>query len=389
MTAEIIKYVLTASLAGVLIVVAVALSLRLYEPIPVPGGPNRSAPNDVEPMPGYQPPEKREAPAPRAKSVLKSALAGAWYPGDSDALKRELKGYFEGVQTEPRDNAIAVILPHAGYRYSGKTACAGLKTINKRYERVIVIGPSHSARMENVLSVPRMTHYQTPLGETPLDVEFIDRLLKYPVFQNVPHAHQREHSVQIELPLLQFRDPNFQLVPIVAGNCSPESVKRAADILTSMIDEKTFVVASSDFVHYGAGYGYVPFRENIPEQIKKLDMGAFELVEALDAPGFLEYRETTGATICGYIPIALLLSMLDESSNAELVEYTTSGQMEGDYSRSVSYLSVVFTGSWRKGSPIEPPADEAELGDDEKEHLIDLARKAIGYALEYPNLALR
>ncbi|MHC4742395.1 MAG: AmmeMemoRadiSam system protein B [Planctomycetota bacterium] len=383
MKSEIKKYILTASLACVLIIIAVSLLQRIYEPVPLPVEPNRSARGDVGLRPDYQPPDKRELPARRPKSVLKSALAGSWYSANPEVLKRELNGYFETAEAEPRDNAIAVILPHAGYRYSGKTACAGLKTINKKYKRVIVIGPSHSARMENVFSVPLATHYQTPLGETALDVEFIDRLLRYPVFQNVPHAHQREHSVQIELPLLQFRDPNFQFVPIVAGSCSPETIKKAADILTSMIDEQTLVAASSDFVHYGASYGYVPFRENIAEQIKKLDMGAFALIEALDARGFLQYRERTGATICGSIPIALLLSMLDESSKAELVEYTTSGQMEGDYSRSVSYLSVVFSGSWRKSPLMEPPPAEEELGDEEKEHLVDLARKTIGYALEH------
>lgn len=368
------KHILTASVGSAVIIATVALFNRFYKPVPAPG--------HVELTFEKGTPGEREGSVPRPKSVLESALAGSWYSSNPEVLRGELKGYFEGAQTEPRDKAIAVILPHAGYRYSGKTACAGLKTINKQYDRVIVIGPSHSVQMENVLSVPRMTHYKTPLGETPLDVEFIERLLEYPVFQNVPHAHQREHSVQIELPLLQFRDPDFQLVPIVAGSCSLEAVKRAAGILTSMIDEKTLVVASSDFVHYGASYGYVPFTEKIAEQIRKLDMGAFELIEALDAPGFLKYRERTGATICGYIPIALVLSMMGESSNAELVEYTTSGQMEGDYSRSVSYLSVVFTGSWRKGPVIEPPADD-ELGDEDKKHLIDLARKTIGYALEH------
>jgi AmmeMemoRadiSam system protein A len=127
----------------------------------------------------------------------------------------------------------------------------------------------------------------------------------------------------------------------------------------------------------------VPFTENIPEQLKKLDTGALKLIEALDAPGFLEYRERTGATICGYVPIAVLLSMLDKSDKAELIDYTTSGQLEGDYSRSVSYLSIVFSGAWRKGSSMEPPARDAGLTDSDREKLIDLARKTIGYALEH------
>jgi len=382
MTGRIKKHIVTAVIAGIVVIAGVGLGLYFYGFGRPAAEPNQPAPSQAErraeiPLPG----EKEEL-AERPKSVLQSALAGSWYPADPEVLKKMLKEFFNSAQVSPRSDVIALILPHAGYSYSGRTACAAIKTIARHYERIIVIGPSHSVRMEDIFSVPRMTHYETPLGQIPLDVEFIDRLLEYPEFQNVPNAHQREHSVQIELPLLQFVDSGFKLVPIVAGSCSLETVERAAAILKSMVDEDTLVVASSDFVHYGASYGYVPFTENIPEQIKKLDTGALKLIEALDAAGFLEYREKTGATICGYIPIAVLLSMLDESAKAELIDYTTSGQLEGDYSRSVSYLSIVFSGAWRKGSSMEPPARDAELTDSDREKLIDLARKTIGYALD-------
>ncbi len=383
MAERIKKQIVIAALAVMAVIAGVGFGLYLYGFGPSPADPNQPASSDAQHRTESPSPGKKEALPKRPKSVLQSTLAGSWYPADPQALKKLLKECFDTARVSPRNDAIALILPHAGYSYSGKTACAAVKTIARHYERIIIIGPSHSVRMENVLSVPRVTHYETPLGRIPLDVEFIERLLQYPVFQNVPQAHRSEHSVQIELPLLQFRNSDFKLVPIVAGSCSLETIKRAAAILKSMVDEQTLVVASSDFVHYGAGYGYVPFTENIAEQIKKLDTGALKLIEALDAPGFLEYREKTGATICGYVPIALLLSMLDESAKAEMIDYTTSGQLEGDYSRSVSYLSIVFSGAWRKGSPIEPPAHDAELTDSDKEHLIALARKAIGYAFEH------
>jgi AmmeMemoRadiSam system protein B/AmmeMemoRadiSam system protein A len=317
------------------------------------------------------------------KSVLRSAIAGSWYPNDSEALKKQFNEFLEKSDVIPRKDLIALILPHAGYAYSGKTACAGLKTIARGYKRIIVIGPSHRVRMEEVFSVPRVTHYETPLGQTPLDVEFINKLLEYPVFQNVPRTHEHEHSVQIEVPLLQLKDSGFKLVPIVAGGCSLETIKRAGAILKSMIDEQTLLVASSDFVHYGASYKYVPFTKNIPEQIKKLDMDAFEFIKALDAKGFLEYRQKTGATICGYVPVALLVSMLDKSTKAELIEYATSGEYEGDYSRSVSYLSIAFTGQWKKDASIKPPTGEVKLTNNDKQHLLNLARKTIGYGLEH------
>ncbi len=325
---------------------------------------------------------KKEEPAEPAKVVLRSALAGRWYPANAETLSKQIDGLFQTAQAEPISNVIALILPHAGYRFSGQTAASGLKTTEKEYKRVVIIGPSHGVLMEEILSVPRVTRYQTPLGQTPLDVEFINRLLEYSVFQNIPQAHMREHSVQIELPLLQHSRKNFKLVPIVAGSCSLKTIEKAGTILKSMVDEDTLVIASSDFTHYGRPHGYVPFTENIPEKIKKLDMGAYEHIARMDSKGFLEYKRRTRATICGYIPIAILLSMLDRNVEARLVKYTTSGEMTGDFTNSVSYLSVAFSGEWQNCPKIEPEHRKAGLTEQDKKQLLILARKTIVDFLE-------
>ncbi|HUT29216.1 MAG TPA: AmmeMemoRadiSam system protein B [Sedimentisphaerales bacterium] len=315
-------------------------------------------------------------PAP-AEKVLRSSLAGSWYLADANALTKQIDGFFQKADVKPKPNVIALILPHAGYQYSGQTAAFGLKTIDKKYKRIVVIGPSHRAPMEDMLSVPRVTHYQTPLGTVPLDVEFIDELLKFPMFQNLPYAHQSEHSVQIELPLLQHCQKDFKFVPIVAGHCLLPTVKKAAAILASLIDNETLVVASSDFVHYGPNYGYVPFTENIPAQIRKLDMGAYEHIAGRDAEGLLEYRSRTGATICGCVPVAVLLAMLDKNAEAHLVKYATSGELTGSFTNSVSYLSVVFTGAWQNTPVVKPQQNKAKLTEEEKKQLLTLARKTI------------
>ena len=325
---------------------------------------------------------KEEEPAKLAKSVLRSTLAGSWYPASAETLSKQIEGFFEKAEVEPINNVIALILPHAGYQFSGQTAAFALKTTGKQYKRVVVIGPSHRVPMEEVLSVPRATHYETPLGQIPLDVEFVNKLLKYSMFQNVPQANEYEHSVQIEVPLLQYRQRDFKLVPIVAGDCSFETISKAGAILRSLVDEETLVVASSDFVHYGRNYGYVPFTENIPEQIRKLDMGVYEHIKALDCKGFLEYRRKTGATICGYIPIAILLSMLDKSAEAELIKYTTSGELTGDSTNSVSYLSVAFSGRWGNSSEIELEASVHELTKEDKKQLLVSARKSLVHFLQ-------
>jgi len=326
---------------------------------------------------------KKEEPTELPKVVLRSSLAGTWYSDDAEALREQIESFFQKAQVKPINDVIALILPHAGYQYSGQTAVCGLKTTNKKYERVIIIGPSHRIPMEDILSVPRVTHYETPLGQIPLDVEFINKLLKYSIFQNVPQAHQYEHSVQIELPLLQYGQKDFKLVPIVAGSCSLQTIDKAGNILRSLIDAETMIIISSDFVHFGSNYGYAPFKENIPEQIKELDMGAYKYIAGLDAKGFLEYKYNTGATICGYVPIAILLSMLNEPAKAELIKYATSGELTNDFTNSVSYLSIAFSGSWQNNPEIKPQANnpELELTEDDKKQLLALARKTIVSAL--------
>jgi AmmeMemoRadiSam system protein B/AmmeMemoRadiSam system protein A len=325
--------------------------------------------------------QREGATEPVAKTVLPSMLAGRWYAADANALREQIKGFFEKAEVQPKDDVIALILPHAGYSFSGQIAAYGAKVAGRQYKRIVVIGPSHSTRME-VLSVPCVTHYQTLLGQVPLDVEFIEKLLKYPIFQNVPVAHKYEHSVQIELPLFQYCQKDFKFVPIVAGQCPPEMIAKAAAIIKGLIDADTLVVASSDFVHYGQSYGYVPFKENIPERIKEIDMGAFEYIARLDSDGFLEYRRKKGATICGYVPIAILLRMMDDTVKAELLKYTTFGELTGDYSRSVSYLSAAFYGQWANCSEVEPETHNAELTEQDKKQLLILARRTIDHVLQ-------
>ncbi|MHC4475778.1 MAG: AmmeMemoRadiSam system protein B [Planctomycetota bacterium] len=326
---------------------------------------------------------KKETSQMKGKSVLRSILSDrGWYSADPETLRKQLDGFFQAADIEPRDNVIALILPHAGYRFSGQTAALALKATNKQYKRVVVIGPGHGARMEDMLSVPRVTNYETPLGQVALDVELIDKLLRFPLFQNVPYAHTNEHSVQIEVPLLQYRQKDFKLVPIVAGRCSPATVKEAGEILKSMIDSETLVVASSDFVHYGRRFDYLPFTEDVPAQIKKVDMGAYQYIEKLDAEGLLKYKQRTGATICGCIPVAILLSMVETPTRAELIKYTTSGDLTGDFNNSVSYLSAAFCGSWQKPSEIEPSEGDAKLTEEDKRGLLALARRTIDFAFQ-------
>jgi AmmeMemoRadiSam system protein B/AmmeMemoRadiSam system protein A len=315
-----------------------------------------------------------------ARTDLRSSLAGTWYPAGEDALKAQIQRCFDKAGKEQSQDVIALIQPHAGYAFSGPTAAKGLALIGRPYTRIFVIGPSHHVPLRDALVVPRARSFQTPLGQIPIDEAIVDRLLKQPLFRDMPAAFDGENSVEIQLPLLQFHQAaygGFRLVPILAGQCSPEAISQAAAVLRTCVDPNTLVVASSDFTHYGPNYDYVPFKDNVAQGLKDLDMGAYAPIAAKDAKAFLDYQRKTGDTICGYIPIAILLCMLDPSAKVQLVDYTTSGKVTSDYTNSVSYLSVAFTGTWSARPDTAAPAAQGSLSDVDKKQLLALARKTI------------
>ncbi len=329
--------------------------------------------------------EAVEKPAAPAPCVAASTLAGKWYPKEPEALKEQIDGFLAKTPDETYPDVIALILPHAGYAYSGQTAAYGVKQIaGKSYARVVVMGPSHHAALTNQAGVPDATAYETPLGEIPLDVEFIVALKQHPEFISEPAACRGEHSVQIELPLLQRTLGAFKLVPVIVGELNAKTSQAMAETLAGLIDERTLVIASSDFTHYGANYGYTPFTENIPENITALDMGAFAFIEKKDPAGFQSYVEEKEATICGRNPIGVLLEMLPADASVHLLHYSKSGELTNDYTLSVSYVSAAATGKWsKKGGDSVEPHDTPALTEDEKRSLLELARKTIDWAFTH------
>lgn len=319
------------------------------------------------------------------KSVQQSSLAGTWYTDNAEDLKSQIRSFLDGALTPSRDDIIAMILPHAGYVYSGKTTAKAIKALSKSYKRVITLGPTHKVAMPNVLSIPHVSHYQTPLGEVPLDTQATETLLAYnSVFQTIPSAHRSEHSVQIQLPWLQMHLESFEFLPIVVGQCDSDAMIQAARLLKSVVDETTLVIVSTDFTHYGARFDYVPFIEQIPEQLEALDMGAFDAIKTLDADSFLAYQEKTGATICGRNAIAILMHMLAPDTEPHLVEYTTSGAMVDDYTHCVSYVSALFTGQWHR-EPVTQQTSHKKSGlsEQDQQALLCLARATIKYYLAH------
>jgi AmmeMemoRadiSam system protein B/AmmeMemoRadiSam system protein A len=281
--------------------------------------------------------------------VRAAAVAGSWYPGNAQALGKQIDKLLAEAspQLPPSEGAIrALITPHAGYRFSGAGAAAGYKLIKgQNLQRVIVLGPAHRGRFDG-LSIADATHYETPLGRIPLDLEAIVQLRQNPLVVADANAHQREHSIEMQLPLLQrVLAPGWTLLPILVGQMDAKDYANAAKLLRPYADDNTLIVVSGDFTHYGPGYRYVPFPpgDTVKDRLKRLDMGAYEKIVAHDAVGFMAYREMTGITACAFGPVMVLLHLLPDSATTTLVKYYTSGDVIGDYRQAVSYLTVAIT----------------------------------------------
>ena len=316
-------------------------------------------------------------------SIFTSRLAGSWYPAGKQELADEIDGYLSKVPDERLEEVCAVILPHAGYRWSGPTGAYAVHQIQRRsFERVLVIGPSHRVPIKNVASVPDFTHYATPLGRVPLDRKFIAELRKHSEFQNIPSAHEDEHSVQIELPLLQRALDGFQFVPIVVGELDRPTMREMGRILRGLIDSQTLVVASSDFTHYGADFAYLPFTDDVPNKLKELDAGALDKLCGKDLDGLFDYIEKTGATICGRYAIGVLLSMLPADAQVHQLHYDTSGRMLGDFSSSVSYCALAVSGKWSEVDRVAPAVEPELLTAADRARLLRLARGSLTHVLK-------
>ena len=275
--------------------------------------------------------------------VRSSPLAGSWYPADPEELRKMLINYLEKAKIPKiKGRILALISPHAGYIYSGQAAAHGFKTLmEKDIHRVIIIGPSHYAGFPGIC-VSSYDHYQTPLGKVPVEKRVGEKLSHHNLFVFKPEIEAREHSLEMEIPFLQIALKDFKIVPLIVGSIKEKDYIEVANLLRPFISDKTLIVVSSDFTHYGRRFGYLPFTENIKDNLKRLDLKAVDYIIKKDFNGYQKYLRETGITICGRVPIGILLELLPAEAEGQLLNYYTSGDLLGDYSNSVSYVSLVF-----------------------------------------------
>lgn len=285
--------------------------------------------------------------------VRKPIVAGQFYSDDFNELNNQIEESFNSkfgpgdLPIKKRTKKIfGIIAPHAGYMYSGSGAAWAYKEVaeSKVADLYIMLGLSHSGFGTSV----SLEDWETPFGIIKTNKEFGKKLIE----KGIKHdeaAHQQEHSIEVQLPFLQFANKDYlkklKIMPIITS--SDKIYEETAKIIVETIKElkvKSCIITSSDFTHFGFNYGYFPFKDNIKENLYNLDDGAIKHIKELNAYRFLDYTEQTGATICGKYPIAVMLeaSKLLGAKKAKLLHYYTSGDIVGDYGSAVGYAAIVI-----------------------------------------------
>lgn len=251
--------------------------------------------------------------------MRRPAVAGQFYPGNASALQ----GLIQKLAPEAipaKIPACGVVVPHAGYIYSGRVAADVYASINSAHT-FIILGPNHYGYGSAVALSTQ--DWETPLGVVEVDKEFID-LLPVGIIDKDELAHQLEHSIEVQVPFLQYFFKDFKIVPIAIGLQDYDTVKEVAGELVAALnkyDKQAIIVASSDFTHY----------EDV-NVAKRKDNALIRTIEHLDVPTFYDELYKINASCCGYGPIGAMMLACSErgAKQGKLIKYATSGDVTGD-----------------------------------------------------------
>ncbi len=256
------------------------------------------------------------------------AVAGTFYPANPLQLQQLVDRMLETAETESDSTSVpkAIIAPHAGLIYSGEiaaTAYARLIPARKTINRVVLMGPSHRIAFYG-LAVSAADTFITPLGKVPVDVETVNKIARLPFVEYIEQAHQDEHCLEVQLPFLQTVLDSFSIVPIVAGEASPEQISTVLEMLWG--GPETLIVISSDLSHY---HDYLT--------AKKKDLETSKLIEAL------QYEALDYDSACGRVPVSGLLELARKKSlRVKTIDLRNSGDTAGDKSRVVGYGAYII-----------------------------------------------
>jgi MEMO1 family protein len=261
------------------------------------------------------------------------AVAGRFYPSEPEILWKQIEG-FVSIEGE-KARALGCVVPHAGYMYSGHVAGAVYASMEIP-RRCILLGPRHFPRGEP-LAILTEGSFATPLGEAQIDQELAAALAyECPRLREDAVAHEREHSLEVQLPFLQFLVRDFQFVPVVLATDRYGAIEELGLAVAKVIasaGEPVLAIASTDMNHY----------EN-DDVTRVKDARAIERILAFDPRGLYDTVRGEGITMCGYAATAAMLVAMRElgATEARLVRYATSGDVSGDREQVVGYAGIVI-----------------------------------------------
>jgi MEMO1 family protein len=291
-----------------------------------------------------------------AEPVKEPSVAGIFYPADKNELRESVERFLAAVERPQRDGRIvALISPHAGYRFSGQVAAYGYKEIkDSAIQKVILIGASHHAGFKGA-SVYTTGSFRTPLGDVKINEPLAKKLLNdIADVTFYPEAYEKEHSIEVQLPFLQTVLKDFSIVPILIGTPTKRTYDHLIDTLSEILDEKTLIIASTDLSHYHDFSSAMTMDGKIVSALERLSVG--------DTAKLLQSGQSE---LCGIYPVLITMEIARRAGAdyGILFRYANSGDVTNEKEKVVGYSSVGFISS--------------PLSDKEKKELLTLARDTI------------
>lgn len=260
-----------------------------------------------------------------SKNVRTAAVAGTFYPNSAAILESDLRRMLSAVNQQASGIPKAIIVPHAGYIYSGSVAAqayAPLAALRESIHRIVLLGPTHRVAV-NGLALPNSTAFSTPLGTVPIDQTAVAAIRDKPQVVFSDAAHAQEHSLEVQIPFLQKVFGEFTLLPLAVGQASAEMVAEILECLWG--GEETLIVVSSDLSHF------LPYTE-----ARQIDAQTAQEILRLEPT--LHHQQACGAT-----PVnGLLLAARRHGLQARLIDLRNSGDTAGDKARVVGYGAFAF-----------------------------------------------
>ena len=263
--------------------------------------------------------------------IRKPVVAGQFYAASESELRKEIQGFIK--EEAKKIKAFGAVVPHAGYIYSGETAGAVYSRLIIP-ETLILIGPNHTGHGQ-ACAIQVQGSWKTPLGDVQIDSVLAEEILKASSsLTEDSSAHEYEHSLEVQIPFLQYLRKDTKIVPVILSECSLEVCREIGKaIATAIKNRDAIVIASSDMTHYESA-----------EEAKVKDEKAIHAITNLSEEELFNCVRKFHISMCGYIPAAVMLSACRElgAKEAELVEYTNSGEKSGDYAQVVGYAGIII-----------------------------------------------